>query len=306
MNNNLRIAVLYGGESGERAVSLQSGQGVAAWLTEAGFSAVSLVDLPTEKAAVQWVHQTMENQDVDLAFLVLHGGMGEDGRLQSLLELAGIAYTGASAQACHKAMDKSLTKLIWQAQGFPVPQGRVVDISAQSSPLPYPVFVKPLNQGSSLGMSPVHHHQAWQQAMDIAAPYGNKVLVEDYIAGRELTVSILGDRALPIIEIKTSSDFYDYHAKYHADDTQYLCPAPVDANLSARIQHTCLAAFAALGGQGWGRVDVLLKGEEFFLIELNTAPGMTDHSLFPMAARAAGLTLGQALSQICQLGLTRA
>ena len=231
----------------------------------------------------------------DRVFIALHGRYGEDGTLQGALELLGIPYTGSGVLASALAMDKWRTKLVWQAAGVPTPRYERIDANtdfqALAARLGLPIMVKPANEGSSIGMSKVRVAENLEEACTLAANYDPTVIAEQFIEGVELTAGVLGDQALPLIRLETPRDFYDYQAKYVADDTRYICPCGLDAAAEQAIQREVMRAFRTLGCRGWGRADLMLDrdGKPYFL-EINTSPGMTDHSLVPMAARAAGIS----------------
>lgn len=282
-----KVAVLFGGSSAERAVSLNSGKAVLAGLQRAGVDAHpfdpaerDLSDLRTEKFT--------------RAFIALHGRHGEDGTVQGALELMGIPYTGSGVMASAIAMDKWRCKLIWQAGGLPVPEYEALtaptDWEALVAHLDLPLFVKPASEGSSVGISKVRKVEELPQAWAEAARHDTVVLAERQIGGGEYTVAVLNGRALPVIKIEPARDFYDYEAKYLRDDTRYVCPCGLAEEDEASMQALALEAFSLIGGRGWGRVDMLRdEAGNTYLLEANTSPGMTDHSLVPMAARAAGL-----------------
>jgi len=239
-------------------------------------------------------------------FIALHGRFGEDGTVQGILEWVGIPYTGSGVLASALAMDKLRTKRIWQAEGLPTPPYAVLeqttDLRAVAKKLGLPLMVKPASEGSSIGMSKVRSAGALDEAYALAANYDRVVIAEKFIEGAELTVGILGEQVLPIIKLETPRDFYDYEAKYIADDTRYLIPSGLSAKREAEVQALCMKAFRTLGCQGWGRVDLMLnKQGRPHLLEINTSPGMTDHSLVPMAARAVGLSYEDLCVKILQL-----
>jgi len=294
-----KVAVLLGGKSAERAVSLKSGGAVLAALKRSG------VDAHAFDPAERPLHDL---EGYDCAFISLHGRFGEDGTMQGALELMGIPYTGSGVMASAVGMDKWRTKLLWQAAGIAtLPFERVTadsDFDAIERRLGLPLFVKPANEGSSIGISKVKQSGGLRAAYEEAAKYDALVLAERFAGGGEYTVSILGDRALPIIRIVPANEFYDYEAKYLRDDTRYLCPCGLPAEREAQIQAEALAAFRIMGGSGWGRVDFLMDdaGNHYFL-EVNTSPGMTDHSLVPMAARAAGINFDQLVLEILNMAV---
>jgi D-alanine-D-alanine ligase len=292
-----KVAVLFGGRSAEREVSLKSGNAVLAALKRGG------VDAHAFDPAARALH---ELEGYDRVFIALHGRYGEDGTIQGALELMGIPYTGSGVMASALGMDKWRTKLLWQAAGISTPQFELVkadsDFAAVEARLGLPLFVKPANEGSSIGISKVKRAGDLQAAYREAAKYDALVIAEQFIGGGEYTVGILGDTALPVIRIVPANEFYDYEAKYLRDDTQYLCPCGLPAEVEVRIRAEALQAFRALGGCGWGRVDFLMDeaGRHYFL-EVNTSPGMTDHSLVPMGARAAGIEFDQLVLRILEL-----
>lgn len=292
-----KVAVLFGGTSAERAVSLNSGSRVLAALVGQGVNAVAFD--PAERGLE-------ELKGFDRVFIALHGRHGEDGTLQGALELMGIPYTGPGVLASAVGMDKFRTKLMWQAAGLPVPEYRMLtatsDFTAVERELGLPLFVKPAREGSSIGVSKVADGGGLAAAYAEAAKYDALVMAEKAMLGGEYTVAILGDEALPIIKIEPTTEFYDYEAKYLRDDTRYLCPCGLAPEREAEIRRGALEAFRVLGGRGWGRVDFLMdeQGNHYFL-EVNTAPGMTDHSLVPMAARAAGLEYPELVRRILTL-----
>ncbi len=280
-----KVAVLFGGRSAEREVSLNSGGRVLAALQAQGVDAHAFD--PAER-------KLDDLAGYDRAFIALHGRYGEDGTIQGALELMGIPYTGSGVLASALGMDKWRTKLIWQAAGLPVPAYAMLDAGSDfadiEDELGLPLFVKPACEGSSIGVSKVREPGALAAAYAEAARYDSLVIAEKAVLGGEYTVGIVGDEVLPIVKIEPATDFYDYEAKYLRDDTRYLCPCGLSPAKEAAIQADALRAFRLLGGRGWGRVDFLMdeEGNAYFL-EVNTSPGMTDHSLVPMAARAAGM-----------------
>jgi D-alanine-D-alanine ligase len=283
-----KVAVLLGGKSAEREVSLNSGAMVLAALRSRG------VDAHPFDPAEQGLDALMD-QRFERAFIVLHGRFGEDGTLQGVLEWLGIPYTGSGVLASALAMDKLRTKLLWQASGLPTPPCELLhaeaDLDAVAARLGLPIMVKPVNEGSSLGMSKVREARGLDEAFALAVNYDRVVMAEKFVEGPELTVGILVDQALPIIKLETPRDFYDYQAKYISDDTRYIIPCGLPQARERELQALCLEAFRALGCRGWGRVDLMLDAEGApYLLEVNTAPGMTDHSLVPMAAQAAGMS----------------
>jgi D-alanine-D-alanine ligase len=297
MNKFGKVAVLFGGKSGEREVSLKSGSAVLAALLRQGVNAEAF------DPATRPLHDL---EGYDRAMISLHGRFGEDGTIQGALELMGISYTGSGVMASSIGMDKWRTKMIWSALGVATPAFELVtadsDFAAIEQKLGLPLFVKPANEGSSIGISKVKASGDLKAAYEFAAKSDPLVIAEQFVGGGEYTVGILGDRALPIVRIVPANEFYDYEAKYLRDDTQYLCPCGLPPAQEASIQAEALQAFKAIGGQGWGRVDFLMdeQGQHYFL-EVNTSPGMTDHSLVPMAAKAAGISFDELVLKILEL-----
>ncbi len=294
-----KVAVLFGGRSAEREVSLRSGAMVLNALRRRGVDAHPFDPQQRDLAA-------LIAEKFDRVFIMLHGRYGEDGTIQGVLELLGIPYTGSGVLASALAMDKWRTKLVWQAAGIPTPRYELLtaasDLDAVAARLGLPLMVKPANEGSSIGMSKVHDGADLEEAYTLAANYDSVVLAEKFIDGIELTAAVLGGEALPLIRLETPREFYDYEAKYVADDTRYIIPCGLDAGAERALQQQVLAAFGALGCRGWGRVDLMLDaaGRPWF-IEANTSPGMTDHSLVPMAARHAGLAFEDLVLRILEL-----
>lgn len=290
-----RVAVLYGGWSAEREVSLKSGRAVLEALQARGVDAHGI-------DAGRDVVEQLKAGGFDRAFIVMHGRGGEDGVIQGALDLIGLPYTGSGVLASALGMDKLRTKQIWLGAGLPTPAFRVLesgaDAEAAGQALALPLMVKPALEGSSIGMSKVRSATDLPAAFAKASGFG-PVLAEQFIEGGEYTVAILGDRALPPIRLETSHDFYDFDAKYIANDTRYHCPCGLPPEAEDELQRLALAAFRAVGASGWGRVDVMRDGEgRFWLLEINTVPGMTDHSLVPMAARVAGMEFGELVWRI--------
>lgn len=286
-----RVAVLFGGKSAEREVSLKSGNAVLGALQAAGVDAFG-IDVGDDFL------QRLGREKIDRAFIVLHGRGGEDGSMQGLLECAGIPYTGSGILASALAMDKLRTKQVWHSLGLPTPRHAVLtspaDCEAAAAELGFPLIVKPAHEGSSIGMAKVDSAQALLAAWQDAARYDSQVLVEQWIAGPEYTIAVLRGEVLPPIGLGTPHSFYDYDAKYLADDTQYRIPCGLSAEKETELKDLTARACEAVGTQGWARADVMQDASgQFWLLEVNTVPGMTDHSLVPMAARAAGLDFQQ-------------
>jgi len=286
-----RVAVLFGGKSAEREVSLKSGNAVLSALQAAGVDAFG-IDVGDDFL------QRLASEKIDRAFIVLHGRGGEDGSMQGLLECAGIPYTGSGILASALAMDKLRTKQVWHSLGLPTPRHAVLtsraDCEAAATELGFPLIVKPAHEGSSIGMAKVESVEALIAAWQDAARYDSQVLVEQWIAGPEYTVAVLRGEVLPPIGLGTPHTFYDYDAKYLANDTQYRIPCGLSPEKEAELKELTARACEAVGTQGWARADVMQDASgQFWLLEVNTVPGMTDHSLVPMAARAAGLDFQQ-------------
>jgi len=290
-----KVGVLFGGRSAEREVSIMSGTGVLQALTSRG------VDAHPFDPGRQTLAE-LEAAKFDRVFIALHGRFGEDGTIQGVLETLRIPYTGSGVQASSIAIDKLMTKRLWAAADIPTPPWRELhahtDFSQVVAELGDALIVKPVREGSTLGITKVttHDHRELAGAFEAALAYDDIVIAEELIVGRELTCAILGHdtsaRALPLVEIRAPGANYDYQSKYFSDETQYICPAPIDARLAREVEQLCLRAFRLLGARGWGRIDVMLhqdaRGDQPFLLELNTSPGMTSHSLVPMAAKAEG------------------
>jgi D-alanine-D-alanine ligase len=283
-----KVAVLMGGRSAEREISLKSGTMVLNALKKSGVDAHAFD--PRDSGL-----EALKAQRFERAFIALHGRFGEDGTVQGALEYLGIPYTGSGVMASALAMDKWRTKLLWAAAGLPTPGyervGPRTDPAGLAARLGLPLMVKPVREGSSIGMSKVTSIEKIAPAVELAARYDEIVIAERFIEGMELTAGILGEEPLPLIRLETPREFYDYEAKYFADDTRYICPCGLPAAQEQAIQRTSLEAFRVLGCSGWGRVDAMLdRGGGLHLLEVNTIPGMTDHSLVPMAARARGIS----------------
>lgn len=293
-----KVAVLFGGRSAEREVSLKSGGAVLAALQRSGVDAHAFD--PAQRDLSE-----LKKEKFDRVFIALHGRYGEDGTVQGALELLGIPYTGSGVMASAIAMDKWRTKLVWQAANLPIPEYEALtqptDWSAVADHLDLPLFVKPSSEGSSVGVTKVKTVEELPAAYAEAAKHDRVVIAESFMSGGEYTTAILNGRALPVIKIEPANEFYDYEAKYLRDDTRYLCPCGLAAAEEAEMQQLALQAFALIGGQGWGRVDFLRDEQgRAYLLEVNTSPGMTDHSLVPMAARQAGINFEQLVLQILE------
>jgi len=294
-----KVAVLLGGKSAEREVSLKSGGMVLAALRKKGVDAHPFD--PKERDLLELVRERFQR-----VFIALHGRFGEDGTVQGVLEWLGIPYTGSGVLASALAMDKVRTKRLWAAEGLPTAPyevlGKDTNLKAVAKKLGVPLFVKPASEGSSVGMTKVKNAGDLEEAYALAVNYDPVVIAERFIDGAELTVAIVGERVLPIIRIETPREFYDYEAKYIANDTRYLIPCGVSEKKEKELQAICLKAFRALGCRGWGRVDLMLdKRGRPYLLEVNTSPGMTDHSLVPMAARAVGISYEDLCVQVLEM-----
>ena len=298
-----KIAVLLGGSSAEREVSLQSGSAVLAGLREAGVEAFAVDPRETPVTA-------LKEEGYDKVFIALHGRGGEDGTMQAMLEYQGLPYTGSGVMASAITMDKMRTKLLWQGAGLPVAnsvalnsrEGFSAQAAVQVAALGMPVIVKPSREGSSVGMSKVETADKLAEALELAFKHDDEVLVEKWMTGPEYTVAVLGNEILPSIRIQPAGVFYDYEAKYMSDDTQYFCPAGLSDEQESVLAALARKAWQVLGCSGWGRVDVMQDSDgEFYLLEVNTAPGMTSHSLVPMAARQAGMSFSQLVVRILEL-----
>ena len=293
-----KVAVLLGGPSAEREISLLSGNAVLKALQEAGVDAHAFD--PAERSVFE-----LKRDGFDRAFIALHGRFGEDGTVQGALETLRIPYTGSGVMASALAMDKWRTKLVWLASGIPTPRYRVVDASTDwmklVAELGLPLIVKPAREGSTIGISKVttvDHGEMWL-AYEVAARHDKLVLVEEFVSGMELTASIVNGVALPLIRIDAPQGNYDYHNKYFSDETKYFCPSGIPEAKEREIRAQALAAFDVVGGAGWGRLDLILRGDgTFSFLEVNTSPGMTGHSLVPMAAKQAGTSFAELCVEI--------
>lgn len=293
-----KVAVLMGGRSAEREISLKSGQRVLAALLARGVDAHAFD--PREERL-----EALVTRRFDRAFIALHGRFGEDGTVQGALEYLGIPYTGSGVMASALALDKWRSKLLWQAAGLSTPCFELMtartDCAALAARLGLPLMVKPAREGSSIGISKVTSAAELGAAYELARRYDEVVIAERFIEGTELTAGILGEQPLPLIRLETPRVFYDYEAKYFAEDTRYFCPCGLPEDTEREVQRVAQAAFRVLGCSGWGRVDLMLgRDGRAYLLEVNTIPGMTDHSLVPMAARAAGLSFEDLVVRILE------
>jgi D-alanine-D-alanine ligase len=296
MSNSFgKVGVLYGGRSAEREVSLMSGAGVHAALIGAGVDA-HLFDTGEKSLS------DLAAAGFDRVFIALHGRYGEDGTMQGALELLEIPYTGSGPAACSLAVDKIMAKRVWLQLGLPTPRFAVLDETSDLRRVPdelgLPLILKAPHEGSSVGIAKVSGYSDMKEAYQVASHFDSSVLAEQFITGRELTVAVLGAgrdaHALPVIEIIAPGGNYDYEHKYFSDETRYVCPADLPADLTARVLEISVAAYRALGCEGWARADFILdRNNQPWLLEINTSPGMTGHSLVPMAARAAGMSYAE-------------
>ena len=283
-----KVAVMMGGTSAEREVSLMSGGGVLKALQSQGVDAHAFD--PAEKPL-----SALKDEGFERVFIALHGPFGEDGTLQGALETMGVPYTGCGVMASAIGMDKWRTKLLWKGAGLPIPAFVLLaddsDFAEVEAQLGLPLFVKPATEGSSIGVTKVKNPGELRAAYEEARRYDKLVIAEAFVGGGEYTCAIIGDKALPTIKIEPATEFYDYQAKYFRDDTVYRCPSGLAPEIEQRARELALTAFKVLGGRGWGRVDFLMdEAGGIYLLEVNTSPGMTSHSLVPMAARVEGLS----------------
>lgn len=297
-----KVAVLLGGRAAEREISLKSGQAVLDALLRRGVDAHPLD--PDETVLEQ-----LRAGGYDRAFIVLHGRGGEDGQIQGALETIGMPYTGSGVLGSALGMDKYRSKLLWTGRNLPTADYALLssdaDLPAAAS-LGFPLMIKPVHEGSSIGMARVESADELERAWRAAAEFDALVLAERWIQGPEYTCAILGREALPLIRLETPHAFYDFEAKYRADSTRYHCPCGLDEATESRLRRLALDAFDAVGASGWGRVDLMMDGSgQPFLLEINTVPGMTDHSLVPMAARVAGIDFDALVWRILETSFAR-
>jgi len=293
-----KVAVLMGGNSAEREVSLNSGAAVLAALIQSGVDAHGI-------DAREDVIGQLRSGNYERVFIVLHGRGGEDGSMQGALQILGLPYTGSGIMGCAVSMDKLKTKQIWQGMGLPTPAFATVnnekELLQAVNDLGLPLILKPSLEGSSIGISKISSIDDIQEAWDEASQYGCEVLAEAWVDGAEYTVSILNNTALPLIRLETPHEIYDYDAKYRSDTTGYFIPSGLDDDKEKEFQALALKAFKAVGAEGWGRVDLMCdKAGKPYLIEVNTVPGMTDHSLVPMAAKARGIDFQKLVMSILE------
>lgn len=290
------IAVLMGGISAEREISLASGRAIASALAGHGYR-VTPVDVTSESFAIP--------HGIDLAFIALHGTYGEDGQVQAYLQSNGVLFTGADEESSRRSFDKILSKRCFEAHGINSPRYEVL-LRGQRRTLPLPVVVKPPRQGSSIGLTIVEREEDWDRAVDAATALDAEMLVETFIPGRELTVGIVGEEVLPVVEIRAPRGHYDYKAKYTKGLTEYVCPAPLEADITRQCQTLAWRTFTALGARGLGRVDIRLAEDGHpYVLELNTIPGFTETSLLPKAARANGVSFADLCDKIVRYTLER-
>jgi D-alanine-D-alanine ligase len=297
-----KVAVLLGGRAAEREISLKSGQAVLAALQRQGIDAHPLD--PDDTVLAQ-----LRRGSYDRAFIMLHGRGGEDGQIQGALETIGLPYTGSGVLGSALGMDKYRCKLAWTGAGLPTAASVLLRTAADlpaAAALGFPLMIKPVHEGSSIGMARVEDASALAQAWQAAAHYDDLVLAERWIDGPEYTCAILDSEALPLIRLETPHLFYDFAAKYQADSTRYHCPCGLDAATEQHLRELALAAFTTAGASGWGRVDFMVDAAgQPYLLEINTVPGMTDHSLVPMAARAAGIDFNALVRRILATSVRR-
>lgn len=296
-----KVAVLSGGPTSEREVSLKSGAMILEGLLQRGIEAFAI-------DADSSVLTQLEDSHADRAFIALHGPWGENGIVQGALETVRMPYTGSGVLGCALSMDKVRSKQLWLGTGVPTPDfielHRQEDLQQAVVRLGLPLFIKPVHEGSSIGVTRIDSEDALEQAWISAKELDNEVMAEVCVNGPELTIAVLQDHALPTIRLETPRSFYDYEAKYHSDTTRYLCPCGLAQELEAALQMQAVRAFRLLGCAGWGRVDLMLdENDHPFFLEVNTVPGMTDHSLVPMAARQAGMEFPELVEQILETSL---
>jgi D-alanine-D-alanine ligase len=299
-----RVALVLGGLSAERAISLKSGAAVLDALARLGIDATPVDPADHPGSAC---FEALNPERFDRAFIILHGRGGEDGQIQGALETLGLPYTGSGVLGSAIGMDKYRTKLVWGGAGLPTAEFALIHGQAdltRAAALGFPLMVKPAHEGSSLGMARADDLAGLRSAWAAASELDAVVLAERWLSGAEYTCAILGEQTLPLIRLETPHAFYDFEAKYQAESTSYLCPCGLAAAREAEYQALCLQAFRAVGGSGWGRVDFMLDETGApKLLEVNTIPGMTDHSLVPMAARAAGLDFDALCARILETSL---
>lgn len=303
MKSSYKIGILMGGLSPEREVSLRSGKAVYQALQRAGYR-VKAIDINTSNP--DEIKKIIKKAEIEVAFVALHGGEGEDGTVQSILESMDLPYTGSGPEACKLAMDKVKSRRIFENEGIPVPEWYVYQSGEviENNGLNFPVVVKPSNQGSSIGLNIVESESQLKRAVEEASEWGNEIILEKYLTGTEITVGILGEQALPVVQIEPANKFYDYQAKYEPDMCHYYVPAPLPADIYQQTQKLGLACHQALGCRAFSRVDMIYTNDgKITVLELNTIPGLTSTSLLPKAARAAGLSFEELCEQIIRYSL---
>lgn len=300
-----KIAVLLGGTSAEREVSLNSGQAVLKALQSLGYDAYPIDPKQTEIA-------NLKQQGFDRAFNILHGRGGEDGVVQGVLEQIGLPYTGCGVMTSALTMDKMRTKMLWKGFGLPIADMEIVtkqtalelNVEAIVERLGLPLMVKPSREGSSVGLTKVKAVDELKAAVDLALEHDDTVLIEEWLAGDELTVPVLGGEVLPAVQIVPDGEFYDYNAKYISDNTQYICPMPLSEQRWQELKNLVKRAYDVVGCQGWSRIDVMTDSQgNFRLVEVNTTPGMTSHSLFPKSAATVGYSFEKLVEKILELSV---
>lgn len=298
-----RVAVLMGGLSAERAISLNSGQAVLNALLEQGVDA-HRIDVDSN------VSKHLRDGKFDRAFIVLHGRGGEDGEIQGVLKSLAIPFTGSDITASVLSMNKMISKQVWIQYGFPTAEFEQVTAESNGQAviehLGLPLIIKPVNEGSSIGMTKVTSSDELDEAIRVATQFDAEVIAEQWIEGDEYTVAVLDEQALPVIQLKTPHDFYDFEAKYESNTTEYLCPSNLDEAAESECQELALNAFTALRMSGWGRIDFMRdQSGQFYLLEANSVPGMTDHSLVPMAAKQAEINFEQLVWKILESSMEK-
>jgi D-alanine-D-alanine ligase len=295
-----KVAVLMGGDSAEREISLKSGGAVLAALLRKGVDAHG-IDVDRN------ILSRLEAERFERVFIMLHGRGGEDGLMQGALETLGLPYTGTGVLGSALTMEKHRTKILWRGMGIPTPDAvliRTLEDLDRADALGYPLMIKPCAEGSSIGMGKVENRSQLQQAWEKARKYDPRVLAECWVHGAEYTAAMLGDEVLPLIRLETPHQFYDYQAKYSADTTRYHCPCGLPETEERALRKLCRQAFDAVGASGWGRVDLMMdEHQQPWMIEVNTVPGMTDHSLVPMAAKVAGIGFDELVLRILETSL---
>lgn len=300
-----KVGILMGGPSSEREISLKSGHAVVDALTKLGLDVVS-IDITTDNA--KDCAYLISSHNIDCAFLALHGRFGEDGQIQSILDDLGLPYTGSGARASQLAMDKIASRKIFQSSGLTVPECKILEKISyvpewqDGDSLVFPLVVKPATHGSSIGLTIVDSKDSLQAALDLAFSYDDRIIVEDYISGREITVGVLDEKPLPVIEIVPKKRFFDFEAKYKTGMTDYVVPAQLDEAIARSAQDVALAAHRSLGCSGCSRTDIILNGKNTpFVLEVNTIPGLTATSLLPKAAKVVGIDFGQLCLKLVSL-----